>query len=204
MGSPQATRFVGVGAPRSRQEHVVPVQARHICLLFRRFVSYENDVTRPYVDALEARGIPHLLVGGRSFHNRGEIETLRAALAAIEWPDDELSVFATLRGTLFAFGDEELLECRQRFGHFHPFRLPKDAPPHLSAIVDVFSLCKRSTDSEPGPCRHDDFHVARKHAGSRAVRARARGRASARECASRGRTRPPIRGRWRNLVPWLH
>ena len=47
---------------------------------------------------------------------------------------------ASLRGTLFAFGDEELLECRQRFGRFHPFRLPKDAPPHLSAIVDALSL----------------------------------------------------------------
>ena len=37
-------------------------------------------MTRPYVEALEARGIAHLLVGGRSFHNRAEIETLRAAL----------------------------------------------------------------------------------------------------------------------------
>ncbi len=81
-------------------------------------------MTRPYVRALEARGVPHLLVGGRSFHNRGEIETLRAALAAIEWPDDELSVFATLRGALFAIGDEELLEYRHQFGHFHPFRIP--------------------------------------------------------------------------------
>jgi ATP-dependent exoDNAse (exonuclease V) beta subunit len=121
-------------------EHIVPIQARHICLLFRRFVSYETDVTRPYVEALEARGIPHLLVGGRSFHNRGEIETLRAALAAIEWPDDELSVFATLRGTLFAFGDEELLECRQRFGRFHPFRIPKDVPRHLTPIVEALGL----------------------------------------------------------------
>ena len=57
-----------------------------------------SDVTRPYVEALEARGMPHLLVGGKSFHDREEVETLRAALAAIEWPDDELSVFATLRG----------------------------------------------------------------------------------------------------------
>ena len=78
-------------------------------------------MTRPYVRALEARGVPHLLVGGRSFHNRGEIETLRAALAAIEWPDDELSVFATLRGALFAIGDEELLEYRHELGAFHPF-----------------------------------------------------------------------------------
>ena len=81
-------------------------------------------MTRPYVRALEARGIPHLLVGGRSFHNRAEIETLRAALNAIEWPDDELSVFAALRGSLFAIGDEELLEYRHRVGSFHPFRTP--------------------------------------------------------------------------------
>jgi ATP-dependent exoDNAse (exonuclease V) beta subunit len=121
-------------AERGEHEHLVPIQARHICLLFRRFVSYEQDMTRPYVRALEARGIPHLLVGGRSFHNRAEIETLRAALAAIEWPDDELSVFATLRGTLFAIGDEELLEYRHRFGSFHPF-----APAISRYVVSGFS-----------------------------------------------------------------
>ena len=87
-------------------------QPRHVCLLFRRFVSFGTDITRAYVDALEARGINHLLVGGRAFHGREEIETLRAALAAVEWPDDQLSVFATLRGALFAIGDEELLEYR--------------------------------------------------------------------------------------------
>jgi ATP-dependent exoDNAse (exonuclease V) beta subunit len=111
-------------AQPAERERLVPIQARHICLLFRRFVSFGDDMTRPYVRALEARGVPHLLVGGRSFHNRGEIETLRAALAAIEWPDDELSVFATLRGALFAIGDEELLEYRDKFGAFHPFRMP--------------------------------------------------------------------------------
>ncbi|HEX5606161.1 MAG TPA: 3'-5' exonuclease, partial [Candidatus Binatia bacterium] len=116
-------------------EHLVPIQARHVCVLFRRFISYQEDMTRPYVEALEARGIPHLLVGGRSFHNRAEIEALRAALAAIEWPEDELSVFATLRGSLFAIGDEELLEYRHKFGRFHPFRIPEKAPENLAAIV---------------------------------------------------------------------
>ena len=116
-------------------EHLVPIQARHICLLFRRFISYQEDMTRPYVEALEARGIPHLLVGGRSFHNRAEIEALRAALAAIEWPEDELSVFATLRGSLFAISDEELLEYRHKFGRFHPFRIPEKPPENLAAIV---------------------------------------------------------------------
>jgi ATP-dependent exoDNAse (exonuclease V) beta subunit len=118
----------------------VRVEARHICILFRRFVSYGNDVTRPYVDALEARGVRHLLVGGRAFHDREEIETVRAALMAIEWPDDQLSVFATLRGGLFAIGDEDLLEYHHLYKSFHPFRVPETVPAGLEAIVDALTL----------------------------------------------------------------
>ena len=115
-------------------EAPVDVSGKHVCLLFRRFISWQNDVTRPYVEALEARGIPHVLVGGKAFHEREEVEAIRAALAAIEWPDDELSVFATLRGPFFAVGDEALLEWTHRFGTttpqgfrrhaLHPFRVP--------------------------------------------------------------------------------
>jgi ATP-dependent exoDNAse (exonuclease V) beta subunit len=119
----------------------VPVEARHLCLLFRRFVNYGSDVTRAYVDALEARGIRHLLVGGRAFHGREEIEALRAALTAIEWPDDQLSVFATLRGPLFAIGDEALLEYRQHQARaFHPFRVPPDLPDHLQPIAEALAV----------------------------------------------------------------
>ena len=105
----------------------VPVEPRHVAVLFRRFDSWGADVTRPYVDAFEARGIRHLLVGGRSFHEREEVGALRAALAAIEWPDDELSVFATLRGPLFAVDDETLFAYRHRFRRLHPFRVPDEA-----------------------------------------------------------------------------
>ena len=104
----------------------VPVAARHVCLLFRRFESFGTDMTRAYVDALEARELPHLLVGGRTFHDREEVSTMRAALAAVEYPDDELSIFATLRGSLFAIEDAVLLEYHQRFGRLHPFRLPAE------------------------------------------------------------------------------
>jgi ATP-dependent exoDNAse (exonuclease V) beta subunit len=138
----------------------VPVSARHICLLFRRFVSFQTDVTRPYVEALEARGVPHVLVGGKAFHEREEVEAIRAALAAVEWPDDELSVFATLRGPFFAIGDEELLEWAYRFGRrtgesfrrasFHPFRVPPpfaaDTPAdveHLRPIAGALQLLER-------------------------------------------------------------
>lgn len=104
----------------------VPVAARHVCILFRRFESFGADVTRGYVEALEARDLPHLLVGGRAFHDREEVATMRAALAAVEYPDDELSVFATLRGSLFAVEDAALLEYHQRFGRLHPFRIPAE------------------------------------------------------------------------------
>lgn len=102
----------------------VAVQPRHVAILFRRFTNYTEDVTRDYIAALEARGISHLLVGGKAFHGREEVETIRAALTAIEWPDDELSVFAALKGALFAIDDEQLLEYRHRFGACHPFRIP--------------------------------------------------------------------------------
>jgi ATP-dependent exoDNAse (exonuclease V) beta subunit len=124
------------------------VEARDVCILFRRFLSFGEDVTQPYVRALEARGVHHVLVGGKTFHDREEVETIRAALSAIEWPDDELSVFAALRGALFAIGDEELLEWKQRAGAFHPFRVPRgaalaDLPPHLQPIVDSLQLLQR-------------------------------------------------------------
>ena len=126
-------------------EKPVPIAARHVCILFRRFISFGDDVTMPYVQALEARGVKHVLVGGKTFHDREEVETLRAALAAIEWPDDELSVFATLRGSLFSIGDEELLDWKQRFRAFHPFRINKDASAvaHLQPIVEALNLLKR-------------------------------------------------------------
>ena len=117
----------------------VKLEARHICILFRRFVSYGEDITRAYVDALEARGVKHLLVGGRAFHGREEIETLRAVLMAIEWPDDQLSVFATLRGALFAIGDEELLEYHHVASSFHPFRIPTELPKGLEPVREALT-----------------------------------------------------------------
>jgi ATP-dependent exoDNAse (exonuclease V) beta subunit len=60
------------------------IRPRHIAILFRRFSNFGTDVTRPYVRALEGRRIPHVLVGGRSFHECEEVIALRNALAAIE------------------------------------------------------------------------------------------------------------------------
>ena len=101
---------------------LVPVRPRHICLLFKRFQGWEGDTTRPYVRGLEARRIPHMLVGGRSFHDREEVIALRTALDAIEWPTDELAVYSTLRGPLLALTDEDLLRFRHELRHLNPLR----------------------------------------------------------------------------------
>ncbi|MCB9898546.1 MAG: UvrD-helicase domain-containing protein [Planctomycetes bacterium] len=115
---------------------LVPIRPRHVCLLFRRFQSWGGDVTRGYVRALEERRLPHVLVGGRSFHEREEVSALRAALSAVEWPDDELSVFATLRGPFFALGDDALLVWRATHGRLHPLRrVAVDAEDALLAPV---------------------------------------------------------------------
>src|SRR5262245_2461088 len=121
----------------------VPVQARHVAILFRRFLHFGDDMTRPYVNALEARGVPHLLVGGKSFNDREEVESIRGALAAIEWPDDELSVFATLRGSLFAIDDETLLEYRYQHRSLHPFRVPELVPPEHQPVAEALRLLRR-------------------------------------------------------------
>ncbi|MDX2165446.1 MAG: UvrD-helicase domain-containing protein [Deltaproteobacteria bacterium] len=130
---------------RERRGERVPIAARHICLLFRRLYNrWSGDVTHGYVRALEARAIPHLLVGGRSFHLREEVETMRAALAAIERPDDELAVYATLRGSLFGIDDDSLLRYRQPQlrtpRHLHPFRPVADLPEDLAPIGEALQL----------------------------------------------------------------
>ena len=109
----------------------IPVEARHVCLLFRRLRAYGEDTSRDYVRALEARRVPHVLSGGRSFHTREEVIALRAVLSALEWPDDSLHVYATLRGPFVALHDETLLSFKQKTKHLHPL-----GPVDLSVLSD--------------------------------------------------------------------
>jgi len=133
-----------------------PVEPSHVCLLFRRFVGFGKDITRPYVEALQQRDIPHVLVGGRGFHRREEIEALRNALTAVERPDDELSVFATLRGPLFALTSESLFLFRHRYGSLHPLRQlpvgsqgPEGEDAEIAAALAVLARLHRSRNYHP-------------------------------------------------------
>lgn len=99
---------VAVGNGRAR----VPVGPEHVCLLFKRFSAFGSDVTRPYVRALEARRIAHVLVGGRGFHEREEVLALRNAAQALEFPADDFSIYATLKGPLFSLTDSAIFSYR--------------------------------------------------------------------------------------------
>jgi ATP-dependent exoDNAse (exonuclease V) beta subunit len=65
-----------------------------------------------------------------------------------------LSVFATLRGALFALGDEELLEYHARERRFHPFRLPdaETLPAHLLPVrqaLETLAALHRQRNRQP-------------------------------------------------------
>ncbi|MEO7653386.1 MAG: UvrD-helicase domain-containing protein, partial [Bryobacteraceae bacterium] len=120
---------------------LIPVAPGHICILFRRFTNNGVDLTQEYVRCLEARGTAHVLVGSKSFHNREEVSTIRTALRAIEWPDDELSVFATVRGSLFAVSDGTLLKFRHHHGSLHPFKvLPEGLDMEFEPVRDALKM----------------------------------------------------------------
>jgi ATP-dependent helicase/nuclease subunit A len=147
----------------------VAVQPEHVCILFRRFTNFGTDLTQEYVRALEAREIPHLLVGSKSFHRREEVGTLRTALRAIEWLDDELSVFALLRGSLYAVLDDTLLNFRNAHGRFHPRDLPEDLDQEFAPIRDAFAVLRelhRRRNYRPiADTIHELLEATRAHAG---------------------------------------
>ena len=105
-----------------------------------------------------------------SFHDREEVETLRTALTAIEWPEDELSVYATLRGSLFAVTDDVLLRFRHEYRKLHPFRkypadLCEDFEPVTQAL-NVVAKLHRSRNRRPiSDTVRSLLDEARAHAG---------------------------------------
>src|SRR5262249_53630945 len=96
---------------------------------------------------------PHVLLGGGAFYAREEIAVVCSALLAIERPDDDLLVFATLRGPLFGFDDGVLLAFRETVGSLHPLRTaPGGLPPPLTearAALGLLAELHRTRNHRP-------------------------------------------------------
>jgi ATP-dependent helicase/nuclease subunit A len=98
------------------------------------------------------------------------VETLRAALCAVEWPDDELAVYGTLKGPLFAIEDETLLRFRLAHGKLHPFRpQPAGMAPELAPVMEALTLLSelhRTRNRIPTAATvHRLLETTRAHAG---------------------------------------
>jgi len=145
------------------------IEERDICILFRRFRSYFRDVAAPYARALESRDIPHVLVGGHSFLEREEVLGVRNVLMAIEWPDDALNVYATLRGPFYGFNDETLFLFREATGSLHPLQPAQDRlEPHLQPVADALQELRgfhHGRNRKPlASTIHDFLRTVRAHA----------------------------------------
>jgi hypothetical protein len=96
-----------------------------------------SGITADVCRNAEARRFPHVLVGGRSFHDREGILALRNALTAIEWPDNELRVYATPRRPFVALSDDALFMYRQALNADGDLQIRRLHP------IEMADLCPR-------------------------------------------------------------
>ena len=146
------------------------VTTADVCVLFSRLKAFDTDISQGYADALDARQLPHVLVGSWSFRERPEIDALLAVLTALEWPEDDLSVYAALRGPIIAIADGDLLQYRATVGRLHPFApVPADLAPALQPVADALallrSLCERRNDRPFSDTINRLLEATRAHVG---------------------------------------
>ncbi len=135
-------------ADPERKGHPRPIRPGDICLLFRRFRSAWKLVPQPFAQELHERDIPYSLNTVRTYIGSAELTFLRAALTAIEFPEDEIAVYSTLRGPLFAVPDQDLFRFVRTRGRLRPHRagaieLDASAPAADSEIRDALGFLFR-------------------------------------------------------------
>jgi ATP-dependent exoDNAse (exonuclease V) beta subunit len=138
---------------------LVPVRPRHICLLFRKFDDYGSFLPTEYARLFEEHGIPYAVAALKDMAQRTEVVALRAVLEAIEWPGDDLAVYAALKGPFFALPDHHLFAYTRQAGRLHPLLprehlLPResDASGRLQPVeeaLDLLAALHRGRNTRP-------------------------------------------------------
>ncbi|MGD2175127.1 MAG: UvrD-helicase domain-containing protein, partial [Candidatus Brocadiaceae bacterium] len=88
-----------------------------------------------YEEALDARGIPYRVVGGKHFYRRSQTEETLCLLRAIDDPLDEPAIVGALRSSYFGVSDEELLRHRAGGGPWNYLRSGETEGPVGEALA---------------------------------------------------------------------
>jgi ATP-dependent helicase/nuclease subunit A len=130
-----------------------PIRPHHISLLFKKMRAGKKDLTAPYVEEFQRRGLPVAVIGRASLNSREEIDALRTALRVIEWPTDTLSVYATLRGPLFGFDDRLLYQFSRAGGRFDAVfdGQPESSEEYRSVVAALKVLSELHLDRKAQP-----------------------------------------------------
>src|SRR5690606_21292902 len=95
--------------PDSRTVEWVPLQPRHVAVLFR------TRAVVPYVErALADRGIPYVTTAGQGFYDRAEVLDGMMMLRVIAQPRDDLALAAVLRSPFVGASDADLWHLTRR------------------------------------------------------------------------------------------
>jgi ATP-dependent helicase/nuclease subunit A len=93
--------------PDSRAVAWVPLQPRHVAILFR------TRTVIPYFErALAERGVPYVTSAGQGFYERAEVLDCMMMLRAIAQPFDDLALAAVLRSPFAGASDADLWRLR--------------------------------------------------------------------------------------------
>lgn len=136
---------------RERDGRLRRVQPRDVAILVRRFVSYSGNVATLYAKACERAGVAVEVLGPSASAERDIAQTLVTALEAIEFPDDEVAVYGTLRGDLFAVPEQELFEALSAPHRLHPLQpvSRNEMGAHLKNALSVLAELHHTRSHRP-------------------------------------------------------
>lgn len=130
--------------PHSREPRWIPLQPRHLAVLFR------TRTAIPYFErALAERGVPYVTASGQGFYERAEVLDCMMALRAVEQPLDDLALAAVLRSPLVGASDEQLWELRQLAGERRPLYPALKKHPSLAEFAARWRQLRRHVRGRP-------------------------------------------------------
>jgi DNA helicase II / ATP-dependent DNA helicase PcrA len=104
-----------------------------------------NAIARPIAAALAARGLPHVVIGGRGFHDRAEIRDLIALLRVLNDPSDVVAIARAMTRPPSSLDPSSALAMLRDRGERPPLTAIKAWPPAASYASLLEELASAAT-----------------------------------------------------------